>query len=208
MEVVMTYKEKLLLSLYLEMFDKYYDVSDKRIDKGVFLRHTEMQNLSFLVQNLGIKQLHYSFVFDSVGPISPTLQAHLLETDAKEESIFDYYKSYTVMRNDWYSDYQSQLNYILSKFLSSDQIYSILHARYALKGVLEKDGGSQALADLVYVTKYVLPNRTFPVVTNYLESQGYCFDLNLLEEIWHSMALLGLRPIASVSKDFNLTRKK
>lgn len=200
----MKYAEKLLLALYLEFFDEYYKVFDERTNKDGLVRHTEMQNLVLLVQNLGVTQLHYNFMMDFAGPISSGIQALLLKMDFKEAEIFAYYKNYVLERNQFYPSYQSQLNYLFSKSFSSEQIKRLAIASYVLKDILKWENGSQALASLIYISRNVLPHEDFDEILAYLEKNGYSYDFDLLQEIWHTMAILGLRFMESKKKDFSL----
>ena len=192
----LSFYEKLFLSFYDELYNKYYDVNDERmydIGPGILVRHVEMQNVVFIFQTQGLLN-NFAFTLNWCGPYSPGLQALLNELDKKSDEIRNYYQEYDKKKyGSHYNKYEEQLNDSLANLLEKDDINIVAHTCYLLDDIITQNFGIEAMSNLIYVFKTVLPGESFPNIIKYLEKQGQHYDSNLLERIWKYMALLNIR---------------
>lgn len=188
----LSYKEKNFLALYLEFFNRYYDIHDDRESsrKNVFRRHIEMQNIIYLLSTMNIME-NYGFVWDFCGPFSLDMQEILVRLDKKEREIMEFYESYLASRNG--ANYLTQLENSLIKYFDEYSIKKIAMASFTLEEVLSQDNGSEALARILYVSLSRLPGADFErVVEEFNKLKNYKLDEKLAEKIWRGCMLIGI----------------
>lgn len=194
------FKEGILLSLYLEFFNHCYDTEDKReYDKGkeILVRHVEMQNITFILQNLGIINDGHSFMWDWSGPFSSGLQVILNKLDKKVASIKEFYESYNKNRNiAHYVTYEEQLKGMLFYYFRDNDIEKISKVISTIEGILKEERGSEILVDIIYIGKNILPSASLSEIIEYMKEKECYINIELIERIWEALAVLGIRQTA------------
>lgn len=197
-----TYKEGVLLALYLEFFNRCYDPYDDRLSgleqgQKIPTRQMEMQNIIYIARCLGIFYEkngfieEYGFIWSSwKGPYSTPLQEVLDKLDQKYSGIDKFYMEYNRKRAEQGSSYHSNLADALYKHFADERI---VEASFVLEDILSQDQGSDALAKIVYIGKTRLPGTSLPNILNELKKGSYEINHGLAKNIWKDLALLGLR---------------
>lgn len=191
----LSFEEMAYLSLYLELFNRCYDPRDERkyeVGPGILVRHTEMQNMVYLLELLRIS-FQYGFSWNWRGPYSPGLQALLNELDQKEIKIEVFYDLYNQKRDVFCNTYEDQLNSTLSEYYTKGQIEKIANASLALEDILKEEEGSEWLVRIAYLAKTVIPGANLSEVINELNYLGYSIDSILAETIWKDLAIIGVK---------------
>lgn len=187
----LTFIEEVLLSLYLEYFDKEYDVSnDKLINikrHPILERHNEMQNVLYIVKETAAYSEEYSFTWNWLGPYSPGLEIILNELDKKNESINSFYEEYNLRKSKYFNNYKDQLKYLLSKYCSDSCIEKIALSSFVFKNIFKRNNGSQATAQIIYVSKNVVPGEDLETVLDILQERNFDIDIDMAKEIWKNM---------------------
>lgn len=187
----LTFIEEVLLSLYLEYFDKEYDVSnDKLINikrHPILERHNEMQNVLYIVKETAAYSEEYSFTWNWLCPYSPGLEIILNELDKKNESINSFYEEYNLRKSKYFNNYKDQLKYLLSKYYSDSCIEKIALSSFVFKNIFKRNNGSQATAQIIYVSKNVVPGEDLETVLDILQERNFDIDIDMAKEIWKNM---------------------
>jgi len=204
----LTYDERILLAIYLEFFNRCYDLDDKRkYEEGseILVRHVEMQNIYYLLESLWIS-FQYGFTWNWKGPYSSGLQATLNELDKKKLDIEKFYTEYNDTRNSYYNNrYSDQLSDILSNYLDERNIRKLALASFVLEDVLNQEQGSEILAGIIYIGKTVYPGQNLSIILPELNERGYNPSPELAEAIWKDLAILDIRDMDT--KSFTRERK-
>ena len=195
--MAISFKEGFTLATYLELFNRCYNLEDKRkydVGKQILVRHVEMHNVIFLLKNLGITS-EYSFMWDWKGPYSPGLENLLNNIDKKETAIENFYEEYNDKRNSFYNNRKQQLKELLY-YLEDFQIEKIVMASTVLENILKEEMGSEILAGMIYLEKNVFPGTDLSTIVAGLNKRGYSLTPQLAETIWKDLEILGIKDSA------------
>lgn len=207
------HREKFLLVLYLEYFDKEYDVSDDRIinvGRGFLNRHVEMQNICYLMQcyNIYLGE-DYGFVWNYTGPYSDGLSFDQNILDTKQVEINAFYKEYYDRRCEWATNYSQQLQSLLKEHCTVSQSNKIAFSSFVLEHIMKFENGSMVLAGILYLHKTVLPSadkiRVFEELEKRFGAYGIQIDRELEEIVWRNSQIIGL---IDVEKKYPIERQK
>ncbi len=193
-----SFEESFVLSTYLELFNRCYNLEDKRkynADPQILVRHIEMHNVIFLLQNLlqalGITS-EYSFSWNLKGPYSPGLENLLNNIDKKETAVENFYEEYNSKRNNFYCNRKQQLQELLY-YLEDFQIEKIVVASVTLENILKEEFGSEILAGMIYLEKNIFPHTDLSTIVAELNKRGYFPTPQLAETIWKDLEIIGIR---------------
>lgn len=187
--------EKSLLKLYLEFFDKEYNVNDDSTLNGLGMpkRYVRMQNLVLFCDCSGINIGDYGFSWN-VCPYSPGLQLSLMELDEKTNLIEEFYKEYNSKRDKHFSSYQMQLREILG--CREEQADYLALSSYILKDIWKSEYGSILVASIIYYYTTIYPNESPEVIfldlSRKLRGAGIEADWDILYKIWKELSVLGI----------------
>ncbi len=203
----LSFEEKLLLSLYLELFNRCYNPTDVRRydDSGVLIRHIEMQNTCYLFQTLGVTPSNFGFMWEQKGPYSSGVQVLLRKLDFKGAHINHFYDHYNKKRNIWYQSYQQQLRELLFPYLSDEQIEKVAMTCYLLENTIQQEMGSEILAGMLFLIKTAYPGSDYSTIMKKLEERGYSSNSELTQEIWKTLSILGI--IGMETKKFDVKKR-
>lgn len=165
--------EKLLLSLYFELFDCPYNPNDdtKYLEfTSLLSRHAMMQKGYFILQNLNNTK-DFEFDFNWMGPISKELQAILNQLDQKSDAIKEFYSNYYLQRN------------------TTDSNVMIIQQDYKnLKGSIETENKQDTLVNMIYAIKTLVSDCTFEEVVAYLKKNGCYYDFHTTQKMWEVLS--------------------
>jgi len=200
-----TYEEGLLLALYLEFFNRCYDLGDDRIcsrdsNSETFARHIEMQNIIYISKCLMICNEDYCFTWAGwKGPYSINLENSINRLDEKPIEVIDqFYEEYNSKRVSIYGKFQESLATTLFDMLTKGVPAM---ASFVLEDILSQENGSDTLAKIVYIGKTVQPGQNLPYVLSQLNAYGDNPNQELAENIWKDLAILGIRKLDSKSPE-------
>lgn len=194
------FEERRCLALYLEFFNRCYNVDDERKydvspTHSLLARHIEAQNIDYFLQALGIHS-EYGYTWDWRGPYSPGFQLVLNSLDKKEEAIPEFYDSYNKDRSrGWNRNYRDQLQDLLQDFFYNSEITKISKASFVLEDILKEERGSEYLADIIYIGKTVLPGSDLPRILKELNRRKVNLSPETSEAIWKALGILDIRSI-------------
>lgn len=194
------FEEERCLALYLEFFNRCYNINDERKcdvapNRSLLVRHIEAQNIDFFLQSLGIHS-DYGYTWNWKGPYSPGFQIVLNSLDKKGEAISKFYDSYNKDRSrGWNINYRDQLQDLLENYLYRSEVAKISKASFVLEDILQQEQGSQYLADIIYIGKTVMPGSDLPTILEELNSRGVNLNPEIAEAIWKGLGILGIRSI-------------
>lgn len=194
------FEEEKYLALYLEFFNRCYNLNDERkydtpTGRIMLVRHLEVQNIEYFLQALNIFS-DYGYCWNWYGPYCEKLQNDLKHLDQKEESILEFYENYNKKRQEMCCrSYQEQLQYLLPEYLTRGQIARVSNAIFVLENILSKKHGSEYLADILYIGKTIIPGRGLAEIIEELKNRGIDIPPQMAKEIWRDLATLGLRHI-------------
>lgn len=194
------FEEKRCLILYLEFFNRCYNLDDERKydvspNHSLLVRHVEAQNIDFFLQSLGIHS-EYGYTWDWRGPYSPGFQLVLKSLDKKGEAIPVFYNTYNRDRSrGWNNNYSEQLQDLLKDYFYNNEIIKISKASFALEDILHQEQGSEFLADIIYIGKTVMPGSDLPTILEEVNRRGVNPSLEIAEAIWKDLGILGIRSV-------------
>lgn len=212
------YDERFMLALYLEYFGREYNVHDERELKLRFLsnelmRYVEMENVVFLVNQMGVKVGDYDFSYN-IGPYSPGLLKDLYVLDKKEDLIDEFYEDYNETREKCYATYEIQLERLLSDYCEEDATRKIAVSSYALQEFLHRKNGSIIIGMMIYLYKTIYSYSSKGTIQieliNRFQNMGIdvVADWGLLDRIWKELSTLGIikkEPKSSIRREKTLT---
>lgn len=194
----LSYNEKLLLALYLELFNKPYDINSNMVygiygtNYNMLVRHVKMQNVCYLFQNLGINIENFSFSQNQYSPYSPGLEALLMDIDKKEDNIINFYEEYNKKRNKDHNNYKNQLQALLHDYLDKQQIDTVTKACYLLEDITSVSMGSEALCSMAYLYNSVYPKTDYEEINRRMIARNIFIDDKLSYQMWKSLKILGI----------------
>lgn len=190
----LSFEEELLLALYLELYNKEYDINDNRlaeIEPKDFLRHIEMQTAIYLFQSMGLP-LDYGFIPYLHGINSQKLKVILFMLDKKGKEIQTFYST---PQNKNYGYHVHHVETSLEKYLTRNNIKKVETACVLFRNFINKDGVSEYLSKLIYTSKNIMPGSNFTKINKYLEEQDSKIHNTLSEIMWQNIQALGIIPI-------------
>ena len=209
------YDAKLLLSLYAEFYNKYYDYNDNQKKDNTLIRYLEMEHIVFLVPEFRICRPNYSFSWNGYCPYSVKLEEDLEQLDKKKKEILLFYKGYEEKRKiNCNLSYYERLHELFSEYLYAGQIENMERSFYLLKDDVNDEKSANLMASILYARDKMMlcgdPDlkSTLEFLDKYAKTE---VDYNLAQKIWKYLGVLGIietqyyQPIKNSNV---LTRKK
>ena len=192
----LNYNESLLLQLYAEFYNKYYDYNDNQKKDNTLIRYLEMQHLAFLVTKLGIYYPDYSFSWNGHCPYSVKFEEDLVKLDKKSKNILLFYKDYEKVKNFNYNhSYYKQLHKLFSNYLSVEQIENMEKSFYLLKDDVNDEKSANLMASILYAKDKMMlcGNPDLKSILEFLDKYAKTeIDYNLAQKIWKYLGVLGI----------------
>ena len=184
----LSFDEETILILYAEFYRKLYKAPKKNEDTT--FKHSDVQSLIYLIQQLVHSHLDYCFTWNCHGPFSPNLEALLIQLDKKEELCDLFYQKYLPQRL-----FKSTNAKMIEEYYPSVYIEKIEQAIVVLNDIIEEYGtfGCELMASLLYIAKTVFPGWGFDVIEEELKHRENKFDNEeLIKKAWHCLGILSL----------------
>lgn len=195
--------EKRLLSLYLELYGREYDVNDTRTyeNSKEYLKSNELQTTYLLFQRANVLYPNYHFTKGQHGVYSTRVQTTIDHLNQSEQDIQNFYQTYESVKNGDYFNYYCQLLSTLYPYFPDYQIYKITLTGYLFRDIVNQANGTEQLGKILLATQDIFFSKGLTELQDSFLQNHDSIDSSLQEStsiqeaIWAKLTILGVIPM-------------